>query len=286
MYLLAERCPSSPAAVATLNALTGPDIPEVYRDNAMVKLARQYCRKGAPESESASRMLFELASRGEPCMTATLSEVATCLLLAPTGSKRSASQSDELRRLASLPLESFDACGDTSVASRAIAGRAYQRALAGEWRAAAADYEAAYQRHHLDDYLLSLAESLLHEGSTSAVTRASELLRYGDATPRSSAAPGESGLYLARISIRRAVLSWIAANKRLLSKEYRDALWEQVVHEYASAREGDLAVSDDQGLKELLDEVQGGSCVFKRLSIRYTGSEEDRVEAMRSCMPD
>jgi len=284
-YLLVERCPSSHTTASTLTTLTGPDITGAYRSAAMLKLARQYCGKGssATERETASRMLFELASREEPCMTAALSEVATCLVLASAGGGLEASQKEKLRQLAALPLDGFDACGNTTVAARAIAGRAFRRALAGQWRAAAADYNAAYQRHHLDDYLLDLAESLLHVGSTDEVQKAIALLRYGGATLRPSAAPGESGLYLWRISLRRAVLSWIAANKLHLPKDDLDAHWEQVVHEY-TAYEGDAGASTDEGLKALLARVHGGKCVFRRLSRADVGTKEERINAMRSCM--
>jgi hypothetical protein len=287
MHLLVERCPGSSGAVAMLTKLTGPDVAEAYRNVAMLKLARQYCGKNASiGARDASRMLFELASRKEPCMTAALSEVATCLLPASASGELNASQADELRRLAELPLDSFDACGDTLLVARSIAGRALQHAAAGELRAAAAGFDAAYQRHRLDDYLLNRAESLLREGSTDAVKEASEILREGRATPRSSAEPDASEGYTAAVSVRRAVLSWIAANKRRMPKEDLGALWEQVVIEYAAAREGDIDFKTDKGIEELIDKVQGGNCVFDLLSRGHTGTKDGRTNAMRSCARD
>jgi hypothetical protein len=285
-HLLVERCPSSPAAGHTLETLTGPDIRDAYRKTAMLKLARHYCGKEntVEQRAAASRLVFELASREEPCVTAMLPEVATCLVLASKGGELQGSTNDELRRLAALPPASFDACGDTAAVARAIAGRAFQRALAGEWRAAADDFDAAYRVDHLADHLLNRAECLLHEGSTDAVKRASELLGYGESTLGSSAAPGESRIHLARVSIRRAVLSWIAANKRHSPREDLRALWEQVVHEFGTFHEGDVALPRDELLTALLGKLEGGGCISLQLSRPSLGSNDVRVKHLRSCI--
>jgi hypothetical protein len=175
-YVFAQLDPTPPDARHWLEELLAHGPPD-FADPIVIELAAADCLH---ESTRAEIALLRLATRWAhaPCQRLTLIGVATCLLT------QHPQASEDLRPVA-YPGEDVMAPCEADLVAAAMTERGQWNMLAGLWKQAEHDFDAAWKHGNHPVDLLNWAESLLHQrdsGLDVATPIAAALdLRYFDA---------------------------------------------------------------------------------------------------------
>ena len=158
-YLYAALCPACEDSARILGDLQQAG-PQPVARLAASQLAQHLC---ASDPLQATTYLERLARGADLCEAARWLGTAACII-----EHTPAPVADWLRALAETPSVALTRC-DRVVSSRALAARAYHRAIAGRWGEVIDDLAAARAAQPLPVYLLNQTEAFLHLGRFSEV---------------------------------------------------------------------------------------------------------------------